>query len=103
MPLLEAESLGDQRDKFRGKMLAAAAAFVRASEATGSALLLSMIKRKLNASAAFSGPALDIEHVDRIRENLVICLGAVAECLPTEDPRISTKKSQRSHGCSRRC
>lgn len=87
-PFLAGRGLGDPNDTVRARMAKAASAVVSSAEALGPSVLLPMIEKQLNTSSTPSMTPEEILHADRTRENLVMCLGAVAGYLPPEDPRV---------------
>lgn len=85
---LATQGLGDSNDVVRGRMAKAAATVVAAAGSSGPSVLLPMIEKQLIADPSASLSSEALLHADRTRENLVMCLGAVAGFLPTTDPRV---------------
>eukprot|EP00177_Eucheuma_denticulatum_P003255 GFKZ01005886.1.p1 GENE.GFKZ01005886.1~~GFKZ01005886.1.p1 ORF type:complete len:2709 (+),score=386.99 GFKZ01005886.1:151-8277(+) len=86
---LSGRGLGDSNDKVRAQMAKAATSVVQAAGTLGPAVLLPMIEKQLNTDVSPGATKEEIKHADRTRENLVMCLGAVAGFLPPDDRRVT--------------
>lgn len=86
---LSGRALGDGNDRVRAQMSKAAIAVVQAAGKLGPLLLLPMIEKQLNVNMSSTTRMDDVLHADRTRENLVMCLGAVAGFLSSDDERIT--------------
>lgn len=83
------KGLGDSNNKVRAQMSKAATAVVQAAGTLGPSVLLPMIEKQLNVNVSSAATMGAVLHADRTRENLVMCLGAVASFLPPDDERVT--------------